>query len=239
MNEEYILITGGVKRIGLDLAKFFLSENKNIIVSYNISTNGINELNKIAEDKSLSVKTIKCDLSIQNNGYNLIKSATLIGNVKLIIHCASIIKEDDILSCYKNISESINIHGMFLLEIGRFIKENNFCCDIISFSDANLTHRTKYLSYDIGKKISEDVMKYLSFQLKGLSRVNLIAPTWVENYDFVIKNKSGESKKYFDKIKLSDCLCDIEQIKNTVKFIMQNKSLNGEIIRLSSGTSVI
>jgi len=236
--KKYILITGAGQRLGMDIALYFAKNNENIIIHCNNSLKNAQDLGeKIVKNYKINTEIIQEDLSKADGGMRLIQKASKFGEISLIIHCASSIIEDNLLNLeIENVYTSINIHAISFLQMAEFIKKNNQNINMIAIIDANLKYRSAYLSYSIGKKILQDMVKFLAFHLKNQSRINGISPTWIENYNPLIHISEG--KKILETLKLTEHLATTEQIINAIEFLQNNQSITGEIINIDSGSEV-
>ena len=65
MNKKTVLITGGAKRVGKEIALSLANKNTNIIIHYNKSLNEAKKLKLLIEDKGSKCALIKSNLSNQ------------------------------------------------------------------------------------------------------------------------------------------------------------------------------
>ena len=75
MNKRTVLITGGAKRVGKEIALSLANKNTNIIIHYNKSLNEAKKLKLLIEDKGSKCALIKSNLSTQKNLNKIIKNA--------------------------------------------------------------------------------------------------------------------------------------------------------------------
>lgn len=197
--KKYYLITGSSGKFGLYLAKYLAESGINLILHYNKSEEKIiNLINEIKQNYQVDAIPLKYDLSQNQSGIKLIKAAIKLGEIQTIIHLASFILEDSVFNIKSdNLQKSLNVHAISLLEIGNFVTKYQYCDNIIAFSDANMSYDTKCLSYNISKRMLNDVVQYLAPQLKDICRVNAISPSWIGNLDFELDKNSRIKNKIF------------------------------------------
>lgn len=235
---EKVLITGGASGLGKYLVKSYLKNNYYVYFTYNTTTPNYEELDSISSE----YKAIKCDLSKEENIYNMLKE---IDSVDILINNASLeidkefedkTKEDFIKTL------DINVVAPFLLskELGKKMYANKKGVIInISSNNALDKYNPITLEYDASKSALNSLTHNLAIELAPYVRVNAIAPGWIltdriKKLDEELNNKfiEEESKNILLKRFATE-----EDIANLVMFLTSDKAsyINSEIIRIDGG----
>ena len=235
---EKVLITGGASGLGKYLVKSYLKNNFYVYFTYNNTTPNYEELNSISRE----YKAIKCDLSKEEDIYNMLKE---IDSVDILINNASLeidkefedkTKEDFIKTL------DINVVAPFLLskELGKKMYANKKGVIInISSNNALDKYNPITLEYDASKSALNSLTHNLAIELAPYVRVNAIAPGWIltdriKKLDEELNNKFIEEES---KNILLERFATEEDIANLVMFLTSDKAgyINSEIIRIDGG----
>ncbi|QED23275.1 SDR family oxidoreductase [Candidatus Deianiraea vastatrix] len=234
-DKKKILITGGADRLGSDIAKHFLNLGHDVVLHCNSSFDKAKAFANLYNERCIVIQE---DLSKTDKIQGFIEKVFENGSISLIIHCASRIIEDNLENFDINeLQKSLNIHAFSFLQMAQYIKKIDAKTNMIAIIDANLKYRSEYLSYNFGKKMLIESVKYSSFHLKNQSRVNGISPTWIEDYKPLDHIANG--KNAMEKLKLTTSLASFTQIINAIEFLENNTSITGEIINIASGTNIL
>ena len=233
-----ILITGGAKRIGKSIAEELGYENNRILIHYNSSDMDAKKLQNDLIDKKIETFIYKADLSNESDIHNMLdKIAKDVGqDLDTIINCASIFENDsakniEVKNFYKHIN--INLLAPILLskhlsKIHRKDHDNN----IINIIDQRVMRlNPSYFSYSVSKYGLWGVTQMMAQEYSPSIRVNAVAPGPIlANHD--------QSTEMFETEANNTPLQrqpNIKDITNAIKFLLNTKSVTGQIIAIDSG----
>jgi len=236
MEAKKIIITGGATRIGAAVAKSLVSYDAKIVIHYNKSKNSALKLKKELGELGAETFLLKADLNNFKQTNNLVKTAyKKMKGLDCLINNASIFENDNL----ENFSEklftkhiNINLKAPAILtqNFKKLIKNKEGC--IVNIIDQRIEKLTPFFfSYTLSKSSLAILTKTSAMRLAPNIRVNGISP------GPTLKNKR-QSEKHFKKQWKSTILkkkVDLENICSGVKFLIENKSITGEIINIDSG----
>ena len=233
-----ILITGGAKRIGKSIAEELGYENNRILIHYNSSDTDAKKLQNDLIDKKIETFIYKADLSNESDIHNMLDKITKdVGqDLDTIINCASIFENDSAKNIeVKNFSKHININllapillSKHLSKIHRKDHDNN----IINIIDQRVMRlNPSYFSYSVSKYGLWGVTQMMAQEYSPSIRVNAVAPGPIlANHD--------QSTEMFETEANNTPLQrqpNIKDITNAIKFLLNTKSVTGQIIAIDSG----
>ena len=236
MEAKKIIITGGATRIGAAIAKSLAGYEVDITVHYNKSKNLANRLKKELENLGSKVFLIKADLNNSYNAQRLIRDAfKKMKGLDCLINNASVFENDNLLNFNdKGFSKHINVNlkapAILTQNFKKYVKNNQG--NIINIIDQRIEKLTPYfLSYTLSKSALGTLTLTSAMKLAPNIRVNAISP------GPTLKNKR-QSESHFKKQWKSILLkkkVNLENICETVKFLIKNDNMTGEIINVDSG----
>ena len=236
MQAKKIIITGGATRIGAAIAKSLAGYEVDITIHYNKSKNLANKLKKELEDLGSNVYLIKADLNDSYQVVRLIRDAfNKMRGLDCLINNASVFENDNLTNLNdKSFSKHMNVNlkapVLLTQNFKRYVKKN--CGNIINIIDQRIEKLTPYfLSYTLSKSALGTLTVTSAMKLAPNIRVNAISP------GPTLKNKR-QSESHFKKQWKSVLLkrkVDLENICETVKFLLKNDNITGEIINVDSG----
>ena len=236
MEAKKIIITGGATRVGAAIAKSLAGYEVDIIIHYNKSKNLANKLKKELEILGSNVYLIKADLNNSYQVLRLIRDAfNKMRGLDCLINNASVFENDNLTNFNdKSFSKHMNVNlkapVLLTQNFKRYVKKN--CGNIINIIDQRIEKLTPYfLSYTLSKSALGTLTVTSAMKLAPNIRVNAISP------GPTLKNKR-QSESHFKKQWKSVLLkrkVDLENICETVKFLLKNDNITGEIINVDSG----
>ena len=236
MEAKKIIITGGATRIGAAIAKSLAGYEVDITVHYNKSKNSANRLKKELENLGSKVFLIKADLNNSYNVQRLIRDAfKKMKGLDCLINNASVFENDNLLNLNdKSFSKHFNVNlkapAILTQNFKKYVKNNQG--NIINIIDQRIEKLTPYfLSYTLSKSALGTLTLTSAMKLAPNIRVNAISP------GPTLKNKR-QSESHFKKQWKSFLLkkkVNLENICETVKFLIKNDNMTGEIINVDSG----
>ena len=240
MINKNLLITGGSTRIGRGIALHFSKRGWNIAIHYFKSSSEAKKLKSIIEKNSVKVVLIKADLRNTKQVKKIIPSAVKkLGKISCLINNAALFEKDDILNfTNKSWNDHLNINLLApAILIKHFAKQapRKTLSNIINIIDQRVFKLTPvFMSYTLSKGALYTLTKTMAMKLSPKIKVNGIAP------GPTIKNKR-QSTKHFDKQSNSTLLkkpVAIQDICDTVEFLIENNSVTGQVIAVDSGQNL-
>ena len=237
-----VLITGAAKRIGREVALNLAKMGYDVIISYNKSELAAKNLaKKITKEFSVRCEIFQCDLQDVKQAKKLADfTKKNFSNWNLLINNASIFNMSKFLdSIDSELMINLNLHLISPLILSQefaknIIKKNISNSQIINIVDKNIARfDTNYFYYLLSKKFLAEFTKMLSLEIAPQTRVNAIAPGFIlseENAEIRIKNLD-------QKIPLKK-QGEINNIWQTVEFLLNNKFVTGQIIFVDGGASL-
>ena len=235
-----VLITGGVKRIGLSIARLLHANNYNIIITYNKSSKQareiLNELNKKSKD---SCKIIKVDFSkIQNFSDFSENVLKYYGRLDVLINNASRFYPTKINQVNQkswldlidtNLKAPLMLAKIFYPELKK--KRGN----IINIIDIHIDPPLKdHIIYNISKAGLLALTKTLAKDLAPQVRVNGVSPgaiMWPE----ADENKTQKKREILSRIALKK-IGDPLDIAKAVMFLVEDGNyITGQNINVDGG----
>ncbi len=245
MTNNSVLITGGAKRIGRSTALFLASKNYDVAISYNKSANEARDLkSQIESEYGTKCLIYQCDISKKDSCLKLIKDVlTDLPDLNLLINNASIFNKSDPIEDFDDEYENnMAVHVRAPLVLGtEFAKNINSKNDtqgnIINMLDKNISRNsTQFFYYLLSKKTLDNLTKMLAMKLSPNIRVNAIAPGYILDDGF-IANSPELSQNIINNVPLKR-KGDVENITNTVDFIINNDYLTGQTLFIDGGASL-
>ena len=236
MEAKKIIITGGATRIGAAIAKSLAGYDIDITVHYNKSRNLAYKLKKELEDLGSNVFLAKADLSNSHQVQKLIRDAfKKMKGLDCLINNASIFENDNLSnfndkSFAKHMDVNLKAPALLTQNFKKYIK-NNYG-NIINIIDQRIEKLTPFFfSYTLSKSALGTLTVTSAMKLAPKIRVNAISP------GPTLKNKR-QSESHFKKQWKSVLLkrkVNLDNICETVKFLIKNDNITGEIISVDSG----
>ncbi len=233
-----ILVTGAAKRIGKQIALLLGRHSFNVIVHYNTSESEAYKTKTEIKQSNSKSWVIQADLSLESDTKRLVEDAFEIDpDLFGIVNAASIIERSDLLSTEPRLLDdmfAINFKAPFMIT-REFAKKADRGV-IINILDANIykNDMVNYTPYILSKKSLAEFTTLAAKQLGPYIRVNGVAPG-------LILTKTKEDVEIFDRLtkklplKQSGSALDIA---NTVKFLIDNSYITGEIINVDGGLHI-
>ncbi len=246
VERKAVLITGGAKRIGCELALMLASKGYDIAISYNKSQEEAEKLSKkIRQDFKVRCEIFCCDLRDQKQTQILAESVLKVFPAwNLLINNASIFNESKFLSSPDSLlEENLNIHFRSPLILSKFFAQHVLSAaiegaQIINMLDKNIVRfNTRYFHYLLSKKFLAEATKMLALELAPKIRVNGIAPGFILN-SVNEKNPNSETQNLLQKIPLRT-RGGIVDICRGIEFLLESSFVTGQIIFIDGGAGLV
>lgn len=240
--QKVVLITGGARRIGAEIAQSVHSCGANVIIHYNTSAADASVLcEQLNNKRTNSAVAIKMDLSDVSQFPSFIDEACHYwGRLDVLINNASTFFPTPM----ETVSESdwhllidINLRApFFLANCARSELARNQGL-ILNLADHHLTRPFRHYSvYNIAKSAHVMLTKSLAKEFAPEIRVNCIAPgliLWAEN------DKTDEQREQLlQENLLSDPGCPQDIAKSVLFFIKDAGFITGQILTIDGGRSL-
>ena len=240
METQKIIITGGATRTGAAIAEGLANDKNQITIHYNKSKKKAEKLKKNLERKGSRIFLIKANLNKISELNKIIHFANLkMKGINCLINNASLFENDNIKNfSIKGWDKHLNINlkapAILIKQFAKLVSKNS-SANIINIVDQRVFKLTPYfLSYTLSKIGLYTLTKTSAMNLAPNIRVNGIAPG-----PSIINKRL--SSKHFKKQYLSTLLrksVDTKEICSTVKFLITNKSITGQVITIDSGQNL-
>jgi NAD(P)-dependent dehydrogenase (short-subunit alcohol dehydrogenase family) len=240
MKNKNLLVTGGSTRIGKEIAIHFSKKGWNIAIHYFKSSLEAKNLKKIIEKNHVKVVLIKADLRKINQVEKIVPIAKKkLGTIDCLINNAALFEKDDILDfTSKSWNNHLNTNLLApAVLIKNFAKQSpkNDLSNIINIIDQKVFKLNPFfMSYTLSKSALYTLTKTMAMRLSPNIKVNGIAP------GPTIKNKRQSNKQFNNQAKstLLEKAVGLNDICDTVEFLIKNSSITGEVIPVDSGQNL-
>ena len=239
MEAKKIIITGAATRIGAAIAKSLANFDVKILLHYNKSLLEVKKLKIDLENLGAKIFLIKADLNKSAETKKIIPYAyKAMRGIDCLINNASLFENDNIAKFDKNsFDKHININlkspSVLSRDFFKYIKKNRG--NIINIIDQRIFKLTPhFFSYTLSKTGLGTLTTISAMKFAPNVRVNGVAP------GPTLKNKR-QSEKHFKKQWQATLLkkkVKTENISKTVKFLIGNDNITGQIIPVDSGQSI-
>tara|TARA_B100001741_G_C16422729_1_gene537044 strand:- start:26 stop:781 length:756 start_codon:yes stop_codon:yes gene_type:complete len=239
MEAKKIIITGSATRIGSAIAKSLAGYDIEITIHFNKSKNLAKKLKAELEEAGSKVYLIKADLNNLKQVNKIVPFAyKKMRGLDCLINNASVFEKDDLINfSEKSFTRHMNVNlkaaAVLIKDFKKFLKFKKG--NVINIIDQRIKKLTPFFfSYTLSKAALATLTKTTAMKLAPDIRVNGVSP------GPTIKNKR-QSEKHFKAQWKSTILkkqVDINNICKTVKFLIENDNITGQIISVDSGQSL-
>ncbi len=240
------LITGGSKRIGREISLKLAELNYDLVIHYNNSKDEAEKLARLIEKKySVKVSVFKADLLNHQDLKSLVDFMKKnFFNWSLLINNASFFYKSKFLDedFQKDWQNNLDIHLMvpiyLIKEFTQHVLTNKIDdAQVINMLDKNIArHDTKYFNYLITKKFLATATKMIALEIAPNVRINGISPgLTLASIDSDNPQKELEMLSAIIPLKKTG---NIENILQTLEFLIKNKFITGQIISIDGGSSL-
>ena len=240
MKDKNLLITGGATRVGKAIALHFAERGWNIALHYFRSSSKAKRLKKVLEQNCVKVALIKADLKNLKQTEKIITLARKkLGTIDCLINNAALFEKDDITNfTSKSWNDHLNINLLApAILIKSFEKQasKKAISNIINIIDQRIFNLTPFfMSYTISKSGLQTLTKTMAMRLGPKIKVNAIAP------GPTIKSKRQTDRHFKNQVNstLLKKVVKLEDLCETVEFLIKNNSVTGQIIAVDSGQNL-
>ena len=246
MKNKNLLITGAATRVGKAIALHFAERGWNIALHYFKSSSEAKKLKKTIEQKAHSYKfrtkvvLIKANLKNSKQVEKILPLAKRkFGTINCLINNAALFEKDDISNfTSKSWNDHLNINLLApTILTKQFAKQasKKTVSNIINIIDQRIFNLTPFfMSYTISKSGLQTLTKTMAMRLAPNIKVNGIAP------GPTIKSKRQTNQHFKKQVKstLLKKSISLEDICDTIEFLINNNSITGQIIAVDSGQNL-
>ena len=236
METKKIVITGGATRIGRSIALELANFGVQIVIHYSKSSVAAKKLKLELENLGATVHLFKADLNNLKQTQKIIAySYKKMKGVNCLINNASIFENDDLMnfsdkSFIRHINVNLKAPAILIRDFAKLYKGNEG--NVVNIIDQRVEKLTPFFfSYTLSKSNLVTLTKTSAMKLAPNIRVNAVSP------GPTLKNKR-QSEKHFKKQWKSTILkkkVDTQNVSSTVKFLINNNNITGQIINVDSG----
>ena len=240
MKNKNLLITGAATRVGKAIALHFAERGWNIALHYFRSSAKAKELKKIIEQHWVKVALIKADLKNPKQTEKIIPLAKKkLGAINCLVNNAALFEKDDIANfTNKSWNDHLNINLLApTILTKQFAKQapKKTVSNIINIIDQRIFNLTPFfMSYTISKSGLQTLTKTMAMRLGPNIKVNAIAP------GPTIKSKRQTDRHFRNQVRstLLKKSVRLEDICDSIEFLINNNSVTGQIIAVDSGQNL-
>lgn len=241
-DKKVVLVTGGTRGIGKEIAKKFASNNYNVILNYVSENTNAEEIKKEFEKYGSEVFMFKADVSNFNECEELIKvSINKFSKIDVLVNNAGITK-DGLIAMMKedafNKVIDVNLKGTFNVTrnvVPYMMKKR--CGTIINLSSVvGISGNAGQSNYAASKAGIIGFTKSLAKELAARNiRVNAVAPGFIDtDMTSVLSDKVKENINGQIPLKR---MGQAEEVANVVYFLADDQSsyITGQVINVDGG----
>ena len=240
MKNKNLLITGAATRVGKAIALHFAERGWNIGLHYFRSSSKAKKLKKIIEENNVKVALIKADLKNSKQTEKIVPLARKkLGTIDCLVNNAALFEKDDIANfSIKSWNDHLNINLLApAILTKQFAKQasKKSISNIVNIIDQRIFKLTPFfMSYTISKSGLQTLTKTKAMRLGPNIKVNAIAP------GPTIKSKRQTDRHFRNQVRstLLKKSVGLEDICNSVEFLINNSSVTGQIIAVDSGQNL-
>jgi len=232
------LITGGAKRIGKAICLDLAESGYQIALHYNHSKSEAKNLAELIQKKGVQCETFACDLADERQTLQLIERVhQQFPNLNLLINNASVFQKSNLRTTEMAIFNqdiAINLKAPYILmrDFAKICRKG----DIINILDTNIIkNKTAHLSYLLAKKTLGELTKLSAVELAPQIRVNGIAPGLILP---PVEKRDTYLTRLTQKIPLKK-KGHPHQITQSIRFLLDNSYITGQIIYVDGGEHLI
>jgi len=231
------LVTGGARRIGRSIALALAGESYDIALHYSSSAAEAEKTAGEIRQSGVECVTFRCDLADQQEVLSLLpRVVEKMPGLEILVNNASIFRKGKIADTEPDLfmrHVAINFTAPFFLsrDFARICKKGQ----IINLLDTRVAGSDfSYAIYTITKKALAELTRISAREFAPHIRVNAIAPG-------IILPPPGSDPQSFEKMALKIPLKKtgaLDYVVQSVRFILKNDFLTGQLIYLDGGENL-
>ncbi len=241
--EKVVLITGGARGIGRQIAKNFAESGYIVVVNYNKSGNLAKSLQQEFDNKGLVSYFVKADISNERQVAKMIDSIIAkYGSIDVLVNNAATTNDslfaDKTANTFNRVLAT-NLVGTFNVSklVGQIMFNNKYGKIInISSTNGDNTYFPMCVEYDASKAGLDSLTHNLAIQFAPYVNVNAIAPGFIATESETKDMDEEFIATEVDKVLLKRAGTE-QDVANIVEFLASDKAsyINNQIIKVNGG----
>ena len=232
------LVTGAGVRLGRAVALFLAELNYTIAVHYNTSADGAASTVREIQQRGGHAESFQCDFGDARDCAGLMQKANrALGTVTLLVNCASAYDQAPIRATHTELLRrefEANLIAPF--QLIRAFADQTDTGMIVNFIDNKIAFvQSDYAAYLLSKHALAHLTEMAALEFGPGIRVNGIAPGVIlppeSRNDAYIEWRAGG-------IPIGRT-GEVTHILSTLRFLIENEFVNGQILRVDGGESVL
>lgn len=230
--KETIVVTGAGHRVGFAIAKALLVAGYNIIAHYRKNRDELDRWLEKAPQYLKSVQIVQADLVTNSDALT-----TCIKNnpsIKGVVNSASVFEIGE-LTDGVSLIKNMEINTMVPLALASALKDRSGS-SVINIVDANISRvNCHFQSYRVSKLFLQEITRQLAVSLAPDVRVNGVAPG-------TVLPPEGQMDESYLKARRKAPLgrdAALADVTGAVLFLLENRSITGEIIPVDCGVHAL
>ena len=240
--KKVVLITGGTRGIGSEIAKKFAKEGCNLVLNYVSDNTDVEKIKSEFNEYGIDVLVLKADVSVFSDCENLVKEAIeKFGKIDILVNNAGITKDTLIAMMKEDAFDKVidvNLKGTFNVTknvVPYMMKKRNG--NIINISSVvGVVGNAGQSNYAASKAGIIGFTKSLAKELAPRNiRVNAVAPGFIDtDMTSVLSDKVKENINLQIPLKR---MGKAEEVANVVSFLANDESsyITGQVINVDGG----
>ena len=240
--KKVVLITGGTRGIGNEIAKKFAKEGCNLVLNYVSDSTDVEKIKSEFDEYGIDVLVLKADVSVFSDCENLVKEAIeKFGKIDILVNNAGITKDTLIAMMKEDAFDKVidvNLKGTFNVTknvVPYMMKKRNG--NIINISSVvGVVGNAGQSNYAASKAGIIGFTKSLAKELAPRNiRVNAVAPGFIDtDMTSVLSDKVKENINLQIPLKR---MGKAEEVANVVSFLANDESsyITGQVINVDGG----
>lgn len=239
MIEQAIIITGGGKRVGFELAKHLQQQGENVIISYRTF---YPELEELAQ---LGVQLIACNFTqLEDISHFVTQITQRCVSIKALIHNASDWQAENESLNFAELDKllermfTIHLKTPYLLNIAlhplllKYQQETQRTADIIHITDFVTSKGSdKHIAYSASKSAMQNLTLSFAKKYAPEVKVNSISPALIA----FNPSDSAEYKQQAQRKSLMQKCGGYAEVINSVNYLLCSQYVTGENLNLTGG----
>lgn len=240
--KKVVLITGGTRGIGNEIAKKFAKEGCNLVLNYVSDSTDVEKIKSEFDEYGIDVLVLKADVSVFEDCENLVKEAIAkFGKIDILVNNAGITKDTLIAMMKEDAFDKVidvNLKGTFNVTknvVPYMMKKRGG--NIINISSVvGIVGNAGQSNYAASKAGIIGFTKSLAKELAPRNiRVNAVAPGFIDtDMTSVLSDKVKENINLQIPLKR---MGKAQEVANVVSFLAGNESsyITGQVINVDGG----
>lgn len=240
--KKVVLITGGTRGIGNEIAKKFAKEGCNLVLNYVSDSTDVEKIKSEFDEYGIDVLVLKADVSVFEDCENLVKEAIAkFGKIDILVNNAGITKDTLIAMMKEDVFDKVidvNLKGTFNVTknvVPYMMKKRSG--NIINISSVvGIVGNAGQSNYAASKAGIIGFTKSLAKELAPRNiRVNAVAPGFIDtDMTSVLSDKVKENINLQIPLKR---IGKAQEVANVVSFLANDESsyITGQVINVDGG----